>query len=73
VRCFTVSHQRRGGHSHDHDAELKQRRREFDDRVRSGPSLKEFLRPTYQASNRSKGKTTDREDLGMIESKIAYG
>jgi hypothetical protein len=29
--------------------------------------------PEYQASNRSKGKTTDREDLGMIESKIAYG
>ncbi len=29
--------------------------------------------PEYQKANRAKGKTVDREDLGMIESKMAYG
>ena len=29
--------------------------------------------PEYQAANRAKGKHTDRDELGMIESKMAYG
>jgi hypothetical protein len=29
--------------------------------------------PEYQAANRAKGKMVDREDLGYVEAKMAYG